>query len=132
MRGRLPFGVLNVLVAGMVTWGLFRGLPARWWPVDFTGSLIALVMGVSGVALLADHRHAVRITRVAAGIALVIGLAVFAAIALTASWLAGVYGPVGRGGAAIFGVVAALVLPYLVLLPAAELLWVGPRQKPGP
>ena len=53
----------------------------------------------------------------------------FAALVLTASWLAGVYGPVGRGGAMIFGLVAAMVLPYTILLPAAELLWLGPPQR---
>jgi hypothetical protein len=40
-----------------------------------------------------------------------------------------VYGPVGKGGAALFALVCALALPYVVVLPAAELLWLGPRAK---
>ena len=48
-----------------------------------------------------------------------------------ASWLYGVYGPVGKGGAALFILVAFLVLPYLVVFPAVLLAWVGPRQRKG-
>jgi hypothetical protein len=48
-------------------------------------------------------------------------------LALTASYLSGVYGPVGRGGAVILTLSAALALPYLVLLPVAQLVWLGPR-----
>jgi hypothetical protein len=36
---------------------------------------------------------------------------------------------VGRGGALLLVLVAALVVPYLLLLPAAQLLWIGPRDK---
>ena len=52
-------------------------------------------------------------------------------LALTASWLAGIYGPVGAGGAAIMALVAALALPYLVVLPCVELVWLAPRRPEG-
>ena len=48
-------------------------------------------------------------------------------LALTASWLSGVYGSVGMGGGIILALVAALALPYLVVLPCVELLCIGPR-----
>jgi hypothetical protein len=58
-----------------------------------------------------------------AALALVFGLVLVTALALTASWLSGVYGPVGRGGALLLTLVAALALPYLVVLPLVQLVW---------
>jgi hypothetical protein len=60
---------------------------------------------------------------VGAAFALALGLALVTWLALTASWLSGVYGPVGRGGALLLAFVAALALPYLVVLPAVQLVW---------
>ena len=48
-------------------------------------------------------------------------------LAVTASHLAGLYGPVGRGGALILAVVGLLVVPYLVLLPVAQLVTLRKR-----
>jgi hypothetical protein len=126
---RIAFGIANVLVAAVVAWGVFCGLPTRWWPVDIGAAVVTALMGASGLALLANHRLAAPISRVASVVVLALGLALFAALSLTASWLHGVYGPVGKGGAAIFALVALLVLPYVVLLPAALLAWVGPRRR---
>ncbi len=126
---RIFFGVANALTAALVLECVWRGLPSRWWPVDAGSVVIAAVLGASAIALLANRRSAALLARVASIVTLGIGLAVFAALAMTASWLHGVYGPIGKGGAAIFGLVAALVLPYLVVLPAAELVWLGPAKK---
>ncbi|MBX3191345.1 MAG: hypothetical protein KF819_30385 [Labilithrix sp.] len=128
---RIGFGIANAGVALLVAWGVFRGLPTRWWVVDAGATACVVSMAASALALLADHKAKKRITRVAAAIVLVLGLAVFAALCLTASWLAGVYGPVGKGGAAIFALVAALAFPYLVVLPAVELVWVGRAMRKG-
>ncbi|HSO36482.1 MAG TPA: hypothetical protein VLT33_28345 [Labilithrix sp.] len=129
---RIGFGVLNVGVAALVAWGVFRGLPTRWWVVDDGAAVVAGLMAASGIALLAGHRLAEPITRVAGFVVLALGLAVFAALALTASWLYGVYGPVGKGGSALFALVALLVFPYVVVLPAVLLAWVGPRPRREP
>ncbi|CAN5923832.1 hypothetical protein BH11MYX4_BH11MYX4_17750 [soil metagenome] len=131
-RARIGFGVLNVGVAALVAWGVFRGLPTRWWVVDDGAAVVAGLMAASGIALLANHRLAEPITRVAGFVVLALGLAVFAALALTASWLYGVYGPVGKGGSALFALVALLVFPYVVVLPAVLLAWVGPRPRREP
>lgn len=125
---RVGFGILNVGVAALVAWGVFKGLPTRWWVVDTGAVVVAGLMAASGIALLTNHRLAEVVTRVAAAVVLVIGLALFATLALTASWLHGVYGPIGKGGSAIFALVALLVLPYIVVLPAVLLAWVGPRR----
>lgn len=129
---RLGFGALNLAVAALVAWGVFRGLPTRWWVVDGGAVIVCALMAGSGVALLADHRSKELVTRVAGFVVLALGLAVFAALALTASWLYGVYGPVGKGGAALFALVALLVFPYVIVLPAVLLAWVGPRARREP
>jgi hypothetical protein len=127
---RLGFGVANVAIGALLAVGVFRWLPARWWVVDGGAALVASLLVASGAALLARHRLAVRLTRIAAAVSLVLGLALFAALAFTAAWIGGLYGPVGTSGAIVFGLVAVLVLPYLVILPAAELVWVGaPRPS---
>lgn len=127
---RIGFGVANLGVSALVAFGVFRGLPTRWWVVDGGALVVSLLMAASGAALLANHRLKEALTRAASGLVLAVGLALFATLVLTASWLSGVYGPVGKGGAAIFALVAALALPYLVVLPAVELAWVGPRRRP--
>jgi len=128
-RARIGFGVANVAVSVFVVAGVFRFLPTRWWVVDGGAVVVGLLLGASGVALLAKAPIAERLTRIASGLVLVIGLALFTAIVTTAGWIAGVYGQVGASGAIIFGLVAALVLPYVVVLPAVELAWIGPRSR---
>jgi len=126
---RIAFGVANAGVAALVAWSVFRGLPTRWWVVDDGAFVIVALMAASSVALLTNHRLAEPITRAAAAVTLLLGLVLFATLALTASWLYGVYGPVGKGGGALFALVALMVFPYLVVLPAALLAWVGPRPR---
>jgi hypothetical protein len=128
---RIGVGAANAAVAALVGWGVFRLLPARFWAVDFVASIVGGLLAASGVALLLDLRPALRITKLAATAALVAGLFAFAALVFTASWLAGVYGPVGKTGAILYVLVAALVLPYLVALPIGELVWLGSRPSRG-
>lgn len=123
------FGAADLAAAFVVFLGIFAGLPARWLPIDLAGALLGGLFLASGVALLANHRLAPVLARVAAFAALGVGMFLVLALGVSASWLAGVYGPVGRGGALLLVLVAALIVPYLLLLPAAQLLWLGPREK---
>ncbi len=122
-RAALVFGVGNVLTAALVLFGVFGALPARWWPVD-TG---AVVMGglqlASGVGLLRGTSWGPRAAKFAAAVALALGLLFVSVLAVTASWLSGVYGPVGRGAAIVFALVVVLALPYVVVLPLVQLAW---------
>jgi hypothetical protein len=129
-RARIGFGTMNVAAAIFAYVAVFHGLPARWGPIDAAALVVIVLMATSGLALLTKRRFAERLARIGAYVVLVIGMTIFAALALTASWLSGVYGPIGRGGALIFGLVAAMVLPYTIVLPAAELLWLGGRSNP--
>jgi len=63
----------------------------------------------------------------ASTVSLVLGLLLITTLALTASYLSGIYGPVGRGGALILSLLAATALPYLVALPVAQLAWLRRR-----
>jgi hypothetical protein len=121
------FGVVNLVAAAVVLFAVFAGLPARWWLVDGSAIVLAALLGAAGGGLVTKKPWAARLARAASIAVLAIGLVLIATLALTASYLAGVYGPVGRGGAVILTLGAALAIPYLVLLPAAQLVWLGPR-----
>jgi hypothetical protein len=60
---------------------------------------------------------------------LALGLLLVIVLAATAGYLSGIYGPVGKGGAGVLVVVALLAVPYLIALPGAQLLYLGPREK---
>jgi hypothetical protein len=126
----LFFAALDVVSALLVVLGVFAGLPARWWPVDAGAALLAAILSACAVGLALENSRARRLARVGLLVVLAVGLALVAAVALSASWLSGVYGPVGKGGALILVLVAALALPYLVGLPAAQLAWLG-RSAPS-
>ena len=127
VRGRLAFGFLDLLAACLVAIGVFRGLPSRVWAIDGCAAAVIAMLAVSGVGLMLGRAWAPRVARATSIIVLAIGLALVATLALTASYLAGIYGPVGKGGAVILTLVAALGVPYLVVLPASQLLWLRPR-----
>jgi hypothetical protein len=112
-----------LVTAALIVLGVFVGLPARWPPVDVPAIVLIAFKLVSGVSLIARARWAPRMATAGAALALALGLALVTGLALTASWLSGVYGPVGRGGALLLTFVAALALPYLVVLPVVQLVW---------
>src|SRR5882762_4283303 len=123
---RVGFGVADLASATLVYIGVFEGLPARYAPVDVAAVAVLALLAAAGAGLLGQASWAPKVAWVASVVSLALGLALVATLALTASYLSGIYGPVGRGGALILGLTAALALPYLVLLPAAQLVWLGP------
>lgn len=110
--------VTALLLLGCV-WGV---LPARWWPIDVSATLLGALLAASGGGLLAGAPWARRVGLVTGAVTLVLGLALVTTLALTASYLSGLYGPVGRGGAVILVLVAALAIPYFVFFPAAQIV----------
>jgi hypothetical protein len=119
------FGIVDLLSAALVLFGVFAGLPARWAPVDFVAIVVAGALGAAGVGLLARTTWALNVARLASLLVLAVGLFLILVLAVTASYLRGIYGPVGKGGAIILVLVVALALPYLVVLPGAQLVWIG-------
>lgn len=124
----MVFGIANIVTAILVYIGVFEGLPARDWLVDSASALVLVLFAAAGIGLLVGTRWAERAALVASIVSLVLGLLLVATLSLTASYLSGVYGPVGRGGSLILGLIAALALPYLVVLPFVELVWLA-RQR---
>jgi hypothetical protein len=131
-RFAIAFGAADLIAALIVLFGVFGALPARYWLVDTMAGLVAACLLASSAGLLAGTSWAAVAARIAASFALLTGLALISVLAVTASYLYGIYGQVGRGGALILVLVAVLSLPYLLALPIAQLLWVGPRAKSVP
>jgi hypothetical protein len=125
------FGSIDLVAALVVLLGVFVGLPARWWVVDVPAIGVATLLAGAGVGLVGGFAWGERAARLASMVTLALGLVLVATLAMTASYLSGVYGAVGRGGAVILTLVAALALPYLVALPASQLLWLGPGRTPA-
>ena len=101
--------------------GVWVGLPARWWPVDVPFTLLGAGSVVAAVGLWRGAAWGVRATRVTLWALLVAGCTVCTTLAWVVAHLFGLYGPVGAGGALLMGTMAALLLPYLVVLPALSL-----------
>jgi len=130
-RAAIVFGIADLLTATVVGLGVFLALPARWWPVDSAAALVTTFELVAGVGLLRGAAWGERMARAASAAALAMGLLAVSILAVTASWLGGVYGPVGAGGAIILALVAVLAIPYLLVLPAVELVWLRPSPRAG-
>jgi hypothetical protein len=126
---RLLFGAANVVTALLVAFGVFVALPSRWMPVDVAAAALAGLQLISGAGLIAATDWAPKVARAASAVALALGLFTVSVLAVTASWLGGVYGPVGKGGSIVLALVAALTLPYLVVLPLVQLVWLRPRGR---
>jgi hypothetical protein len=124
------FGIGDLVAALVVVFGVFVALPARYFPVDAGAIVVAASLAAAGIGLLTRRTWGEMGARIASIFVLAIGLVLIATLALTASYLSGIYGPVGKGGAIILVLVAALALPYLVIFPCAQLIWLGPRKKP--
>jgi hypothetical protein len=125
----IGFGAVDLLSAVVVYVAVFQGLPTRYLPIDAAATAVILLLGIAGVGLLTKKSWAAMVARVASAVTLALGLALVTTLAVTVSYLAGIYGPVGRGGALILGLAAALGIPYVVALPAAQLVWLGPWRR---
>ena len=134
MEGKLAriFGSLDLAAAVVVGLGVFAGLPARWWVVDVPAVVVTALFAVAGAGLWGRFGWGERVARAASIASLVLGLALITSLVIAASYLSGIYGAVGRGGALILVLVAALALPYLLALPVCQLLWLGPPRPPAP
>jgi hypothetical protein len=126
---RTGFGFADLVSAAVIYLGVFQGLPTRWWPIDAAAVVVLALFAAAGFGLIGQAAWASKVAWIASAISLTLGILLVATLALTASFLSGVYGPVGRGGALILALVAALSLPYLVVLPAAQLVWLGPFRR---
>ncbi len=130
-RAARVFGGTHALTGLLVACGVFRCLPVRWLPVDVAAGALVVLETAAAAGLLGGAAWGKAVARATSFAALGAGLSLVTVLAVTASWLAGVYGPVGAGGATLLVLVAALALPYLVVLPCVEIIWLGGREAAG-
>jgi len=124
-KGIVAFGAANVICGSLVAFSVFSALPSRWWVVDSGAVLVIVLLGVSGVGLLWKQPWALGAARFASGVVLALGLLFIGALALTASALSGLYGSLGHATSSAMVGMIALAAPYLIVLPMAELLFLG-------
>jgi hypothetical protein len=117
----------QLLLAALLLAGVWIGLPARWLWVDVPATWLGCGSAVVAGALLRDVPWALRVARVWLWIELLLGSLAVTLIASAAAQLAGSYGPVGAGGAILLITIALLVLPYLVVFPTLQLVWLRKR-----
>jgi len=120
-------GGVNLLLGLAALAAVWGALPARVLLVDLAGSAVGVAFLVAGVGLLLRAPWGVPAALGAGVLVLGVGLVLVATLTITAAHLVGLYGPVGGGGALILGIVAALLLPYLVILPASQVWRLLPR-----
>jgi hypothetical protein len=122
-------GALDLALGALLLVGVWLFLPIRWAPVDAGGTLLGAGFLLSGALLLRSHRLATPVAMAVAATTLAVGLSLVTALSFTVGSLAGLYGPVGQGGAVLLLVVAILLVPYLVIFPAAQLYFLLPARR---
>ncbi len=125
---RVTFGVLNAIAGLVLLCGVFVLARPRYWALDVPAAAIGVVQCVSAIGLLAKRRWDLRALAVAAWLSFTLGLAVVFAVVLTMVFLRGVHGAYGLAALVVSGLVVALLVPYIVVLPALELLWLKRRR----
>ncbi|HEY4106796.1 MAG TPA: hypothetical protein VGM44_23005 [Polyangiaceae bacterium] len=128
-RVRIGFAALNALVALILLVAVFGLLKVRFWGIDLPAAMISLAEIVSAVALFRRLPWAMRALAVSAWITFVLGLILVGLIVLTMVFLRSIHGEDGLAATAISGLIVALIVPYTLVVPAAQLLWL--KQQPS-
>jgi hypothetical protein len=131
-RSSRIFGASNAFVAVLLAVLAFVAVQTRFWLIDLPLAAVALLLVASAVGLLAKRSWAERVLRVAAWAAFGLGLALTALLVLTIAFLRGVHGELGTVAMATCGLVIALLVPYVIVLPGLELVWLGRRGDSTP
>jgi hypothetical protein len=123
------FAIGNALLAVVVLAGVFGGLAMRWWVVDVPSVGLATLLLLSSFGLARATRWAATALRACAIVELVVGLIALAALGVSAAYLGSVHGELGRSGLMTFILGLALLLPYLIVYPSVQLLWLYRQQQ---
>jgi hypothetical protein len=125
---RWGFAIGNLASAAGIA-ALLIALPMRYWAIDVPGSLLCALAAASALGLVRQSSWWSRALRVSALSALVFGLAALSALALGVSYLGGVHGELGRMTIGTWIAGSLFLLPYLVLYPALQLLWLHAQSR---
>jgi hypothetical protein len=117
------FAIGNALLALAIVCGVFLALPVRFWGVDVPSVAMASLLAISSFGLWRRSAWRLRALRISALCELAVGLSAIAAMLLAISYLGGIHGEVGRSGLVIALVGSALLIPYLIVYPSLQLVW---------
>jgi hypothetical protein len=126
-RASRGFAIGNLVSVLLLSLGLF-GLPVRYWVADTLVLLVLASILAGSVTALARPALAWRALRIAALSLLGIGLLLIAVAALSLAFLSGVHGDYGRGGVLLMALVLLAALPYTIVYPVIELVWLHRRR----
>ncbi len=123
------FALGNGTIALVIVLAVLVGWPVRSWILDLPSLALAGLMLVSAVGLVRASSWRLQALRVAAGAGMFVGLVAALALAIAASYLIIAQGPRLYDGRTLV-LITALVLPYMLLYPGAQLLWVHRQLSP--
>jgi hypothetical protein len=123
------FAIGNALLAVVMLAGVFGGLGTRWWVVDVPSVGVAGLLLLSSFGLARATRWAATALRACALVELCVGLLAIAALGVSAAYFGGVHGELGRSGLMTFILGMTLLLPYLIVYPSVQLLWLHRQQQ---
>jgi hypothetical protein len=123
----MPRRLRAVAIADLVFGALLAvlpwvALPARVSIVDGGATGLGILHLVAGAGLLTGRAWADRFARAAAWVLIGAGGAGLVALAISASFLWGVYGDVGRAGAVTIAAAIAVLVPYVFAYPILALV----------
>jgi hypothetical protein len=127
-RAQLLFASLNALAGLIWLIAAFALIDLRYWALDAAAISLASLEWLSALALYLRLSWALRALRVAAWLTFAVGLVVVALVVLTMTFLRTVHGEDGAAASLLSGLVVALIVPYALVLPVAQLLWLGRRR----
>jgi MFS superfamily sulfate permease-like transporter len=118
------FAVGNALLALIVLLALFRDPGARSSIAIIPCVLLAALLFASSFGLLRSTAWSLLVLRASAWTGLACGLCALATIAISSLQLSRIEAGIGEGRSLAPLLLLALLLPYLILYPSAQLLWV--------
>ncbi len=123
------YGLWDLALAGFYAWLGFSFVPSRSLSFNLALGVVVALLGMSGLALLAQVRWARPLGILASLALLVFAAVVIVGLVASSAYLRGVYGPLGRGMAAISLGIGALVVELFALVPLFQLRFLLKRPK---
>jgi len=123
------FAVGNALLALIVLLALFRDSGARSWIAIAPALLLAALLLASSIGLLCSTAWSLLALRASAWVGLALGACALAALAIFAFQVSQLRVGLDEGSALAPVLLLALLLPYLILYPSAQLLWAHRQHR---
>jgi hypothetical protein len=126
---RIGFGVSHLFSGAFIVAAALWALPVRVLTVDAAALFLGALFWGAGISLLTQHNRTRTLVKVACWTILCLGLLLITLLATSVAYLSTVFGPLGAAGAIIFLLVICLLLPYLVVFPSLQLLWLATLEE---